>query len=97
IESLQIEIVRRFVENEQVGGLRQELRQQEPIPLAARKRRQLRVELPILEEEVLEIGGDVPRPALHRDGVAGAGQRLPWRRLRIERGAALVEDRGQKV
>src|SRR6185437_8873705 len=50
-----------------------------------------------LEQEILEIRGDVSWPALYGDRVAGARQDRPGCRLRVERGAALIEDGGKKI
>jgi hypothetical protein len=55
IECLYIEIVGRLIEDQQIRCLRQHLRQQEPIALASRQRIHLGLELPLLEQEVLEV------------------------------------------
>ena len=58
-ERLDVEIVRRLVEHEQVGGLREQLGEDHAIALAARQRRDRRQRALGGEQEVREIRDDV--------------------------------------
>ena len=101
VERLDVEVVGRLVEHQQVRLPRHQPRQQQPRPLAARERRDRPPRLRLGEEEVLEVADHVPRLPAHHHLVAAArrvaGQRLPERRLRVERRPVLVEDRRHQV
>ncbi|MPL74802.1 hypothetical protein SDC9_20621 [bioreactor metagenome] len=105
IQRLDVEIVRRLVEDQQVRGLRHDPRKQKPRPFAARQRADRRARLALVEEEVLEIGHHMLRPAAHhhlvglaRDPHVGVVHHpVPERLVEIERGTRLVEDRNLEI
>ena len=101
IQRLDVEIVGRLVEHQQVRLPRHEPREEQPRLLAARQRADGRAGLRLVEQEVLEIAHHVPGLAAHHH-LVGAGptpaspdrrQAVPERRLGVERRARLVEDR----
>ncbi len=58
-ERLDVEVVGRFVEHQQVGGPREQARQQQPVALAARQRAHRRARALGREQESLEIAHHV--------------------------------------
>jgi hypothetical protein len=59
VERVHVEVVGRFVEHQQVGGLGQGAGQQQAVALAARQARDRLAQLGLGEQEVLGVGGDV--------------------------------------
>ena len=92
IERLDVEVVGRLVENEQVGRLRQRPREHEPPPFAAGQFADRRTGLLGRKQEVAHVAHDMAALAIDRDVIAAApGQRVNKGRRRLERGAPLIE------
>ncbi len=92
IERVHVEIVGRFVEHEQVGGLRERDGERQAIALAAGKRGDRLAKLLGGEQEFLGIGGHMARHAAHHDLIAaGRRQRVLQRDVRIDNVAALID------
>ena len=92
VERLQIEIVGRLVQHQQVGRLGERAGQHQAAALAARQRAQRRARLQRREQEILHVAHDVLGLAADRHRVApAAGQRLLQRPLGVEALAALIE------
>ena len=66
VERLEVEIIRRLVEDEDVGRLGEGTRQHQSAALAARKRVKRRARLLGREQEVLQIADDMTRLAPDR-------------------------------
>src|SRR3954471_16201305 len=94
VEGLQVKVVGRLVQHQEVGGFCQRACQHQPAALAARQHLERRAHLFLGEQEVLHVADDVLRLAANHDMVAAAaGQRLGQRRPRIETFTMLVERR----
>ena len=92
VERLDVEVVGRLVENEQVGRLRQRPRKHEPSTLAPGQFSDRRTGLLGREQEVAHVAHDMATLGIDRDVIAAAaGQRVDKRRRRLERGAPLIE------
>ena len=94
LQRLDVEVVRRLVEDEQVPRPQEELREQESRLLAAGERLHGRPRAVGGEEEVLEVAEDVARGPVHHDLVVALGDVLRDALLRVERSAELVEEDG---
>lgn len=70
IQGRNIQIIRRFVENEQVGRLQHELSDQQSRLFAAGQARDRKVELFRSKEEAFRPGGEMDRAALVDDRIA---------------------------
>src|SRR5262249_4805809 len=90
LEGLDVEIVRRLVEDEQVGGLRKETREQQAIALTARERANRRAGAVGAEQGVLEVAGYVAAPALNRHVLAALGDVLDHGLVELESRAKLI-------
>ncbi len=89
---IHVEIVGRLVQHDQVAGLGEQLGQHQPRALAAGQHAHRHGGLPLVEQEVAQIGDDMARPAVDDDGIAaGRRQRLPQRALKVKALPALVE------
>ncbi len=92
VERLQVQVVGRLVQDEQVGRARHRAGQQQPAALAARQLADRRARLLRLEQEVLHVADDVTLLPGHLDLVAvAAGQRVLQAARRVERRALLVQ------
>src|SRR4051812_24888790 len=92
VEGLEVEVVGRLVQHQEVGRFRQRACQHQPAALAARQHLQRRAHLFLGEQEVFHIAHDMLRLAAdHNMVAAAAGERLGQRRLRIETFTMLVE------
>ena len=74
VEGLGVEVIGRFVEHQDVGGLGEEAREQQAVAFAAGEHLGLGAGAGGVEEEVLEVADDVTGAALHRDRIAVAGE-----------------------
>ena len=90
-ERFGVEVVRRLVQHDHVGRLREELGQQHPVPLAARQESHLGAGPLRRKEKILQVADDVPPLAADGDGVVAAGDVVGDRFLAIELAAKLVE------
>src|SRR6478672_4211309 len=90
-ERVDVEIVGRLVEQQQVAALLQQLRQVNPVPLAARQRADLALLPATLEVEPRHIGTrrDLAFPKFNL--VAAAGDLFEHGLVRLERVAALID------
>ena len=77
VERLEVEVVGRFVEYQQVGRLGELASQQQSAAFAARQHADAHVDDLRIEQEVLEIGLHVLAIAAHVDPVAALGEHLP--------------------
>jgi len=93
LERFDVEVVGGLVEHQDVGGAREEAREEQAVPLAAGEHRHLGVGAARREEEVAEIANHVLAPIGRLDpfgaGADGVGDCL----LVVEHGAQLVEVR----
>src|SRR5690606_6762826 len=97
LERLDIEIVRRLVEDEQIRRTREELREDHSIALAARERRNPRHRLLRREQEVREVSDDVLLPAVDRDVIAALADDVHHRLGFVDLAAKLIEVRDLEV
>jgi hypothetical protein len=88
VERLEIEIVGRLVEHQQVRRPGEFAREQQPRALAARQRADLRIDHVRLEQEFLEIAMDVLAHPEHVDPVAALGQHVAHASFRDPSGCA---------
>ena len=72
-QCLRVEIVGRFIEHQDIGGLQEEASQEEPVALASREHLGRHPDPVGGEEEVPEIAVDVARPSLEGDGLRLSG------------------------
>ena len=97
LERLDVEVVGGLIEHEDVGGAREEPREEQAVALAAGEHRHSCVRAARREEEVAEVAHDVLLAARRLDpfraGADGVGDGF----LKIERGAELVEVGGLHV
>ena len=94
VERLDVEIVRRLVEHEQVERPREQPREQQPIALAARQRAHRRARAIGREEKVLQVAEHVLARCRRRSIEVGAvGDAVEHAALRIELLAQLIEVR----
>ncbi len=91
VECLEIEIVGRLVEHQQVRCLGEFARQQQPAALATRQHAHLRIDDCRIEQEILEIALDVLAHPAHVDPVAPLGQHLPDALVGRHHAALLVD------
>ena len=98
IEGVEVEVIGRLVQDQQVARPREEPRKQEARPLAARQARDRHQGLAFVEQEFAQIRHDVLLGAAHHDAVAAIGREgLPEGRLLLQRCAALIEIGGNQV
>ena len=91
LERLEVEIVRRLVEQEKVGGAGEQPRQEKPVPLAAGQRPH-RIPGPARgEQEVAQVPEDVNRLPAHRQVISAVEHRIGDGRVLGEPFAFLVE------
>ena len=94
VERLDVEIVRRLVEHEQVERSREQPREQQPVSLAARQRAHRRARAVGREEKILQIAVHVlRRDPRDLDEVRAVGDAVEHALLGIELLAQLVEVR----
>src|SRR5438876_423134 len=86
-----VEVVRGLVEDQQVGGLAHQARDEDPRLLAARQPAHRHLELLGTEEKAFGPRGDVDGAALEGDGVAVGREGAPQRLLGVEAGPVLLE------
>ena len=91
LQRLRIEIVRRLVEHEYVARFREEPRQQQPVPLAARQRLDRGARPRRIEEKIFEVGNHVPRLAVDRHRRITVGHCILHPQRLVELRAQLVE------
>jgi hypothetical protein len=92
VQRLDVEIVGRFVEDQQVGGPRKRAREDQPRFLAAREFAHRRAGLFRPEQEILHVGDDVLLLAIDDQRLAApVGQEMFQRFVGIEGVAALIE------
>ena len=92
VQRVHVEVVGRFVQHHDIGGLGQGARQQQAVALPAGKAAHRLAQLGLGEQEILGVGDDVARLAAHHDLVAALGQEdVAQRKLRRERPAGLVD------
>ncbi len=91
LERLDVQVVRRFVQDEDVGGPGQQSRQQQPAAFAARERLHRRTGALRGKQEILQIAVDVTSDAADRHGVVAVSDGIHHTALGIERLALLVE------
>ena len=91
IERFQIEIVGRLVQHQQVGSARKFARQQDTATFPAGKGADFRIHHRWVEQEVLEIGGDMLAYAVHVDPVTAFGQNIAHGFLWVEQFALLID------
>ena len=72
-ECFGVEIVRRLVEHDHVGRLREQLGQEHTVPLTARQESHLRAGPLRRKKKILQVADDVPSLAADGDGVVAAG------------------------
>ena len=92
LERRDVEVVRRLVEEQQVGGLEHQPREHGARLLAAGEPADRRLELLGAEEEALRPARDVDAAPLEDDRVAVRGERALERDRGVEARAVLVED-----
>ena len=93
LERLDIEVVGRFVEHQQVGRLAEQASQQEPCPLAARERLDRRARALRAEQEVAEVAQHVAILPIDADELAAFGKVVDDRLLQVQLVTQLVEIR----
>ena len=101
IQRLDVEVIGRLVQHQEVGIARHDPRQQQTRLFTARERADRRARLRLVKEEILEIAHHMARLAPHQDLIRMAtdacgrvlGQAVPERLLRVELRAGLVEHR----
>ena len=91
VESLGVEIVRRFVEHQHVGGLGEESGEEETVTFAAREHLGLGASAGRVEKEVLQVADHVARAALDRDRIAVSSEVLSDGLIVVDLLAHLVE------
>ena len=91
LERRDVQVVRRLVEDQQVGRLAHQARDEDAGLLAAREAADGQLELLGPEQEALGPRGDVDAAALEDDGVALRRERAPERLVGVEARAVLVE------
>jgi len=91
LERFDVEVVGGLVEHQDVGGAREEAREEQAVPLAAGEHRDFRVGAPRREEEVAEVAHDVLPPRGQLDPLGALADGVGHGRFRIERFAQLVE------
>ena len=92
VEGLQIKVVGRLVEHQQVAGVGEALGQRQAVALTPRKRVYRRPRHAFAEQKVPHVGDHVPGMAPHHDLVAAdVGQIVPDRRAGAQAGPHLVE------
>ena len=92
-QRLDVEIVGRLVEHQDVGRPREEPGQQQPVALAARQRLDRRQRALAREQKIREVADDVPRLAVDDDRVVAVVDAVGDRPLGIELLALLIEVR----
>ena len=92
-ERVDVEVVGRLVEQQQVPAATQQLRQMEPVALAARQLGDLLLLVGSLEVEAGDVGAAVDRPVAELDLVLAARDLLPDVLVGVERVARLVDVR----
>lgn len=90
-ERFHVEVVRRLIEHEQVRGLREQAREQQPVALAAREHAHRGAGASGREQEVLQIRGHVPATIARPDPVGTRADGIRDRAIGIELRAQLVE------
>ena len=93
LQRLDVEIVGRLVEHEDVGRPREQPRQQQPVALAARQRLHRRLRALAREQEIRQVADHVTWLAVDDDRVVAAVDGVGDRALRIELLALLIEIR----
>ena len=91
LERLDIEVVGRLVEGQQVAGIEEEAGEEQAVALAPREHLDGCTGAGGLEEEVLQVGEDMARPAVHHDGLAPFGEVLRHALFGIQFRAQLVD------
>ena len=91
IERLEVEVVGRLVEHQQVGAAGELAGEQQARALAARQGADLGVDKAGIEQELLEIALDVLLVPAHLDPVAAVGEDVANLLVRIEQPALLVD------
>ena len=92
-QRVDVEVVRRLVEEEDVAAGAQQLRQVQPVPLAARQILRPLLLVGALEPEPGDILARVDLARAQLDRVLAARDLLPDTRIRVEAGAGLVDVR----
>jgi hypothetical protein len=90
VERLDVEIVRRLVEHQQVERAREQPRQQQPVALPAAQRAHRRARPLGREEEVLQVAEHVPLLAADAHPLAAVGDAVEDAAVRVELLAQLV-------
>ena len=90
-QRVDVEVVGRFVEQQQVAALAQQLGQVDAVAFAARERPDLALLLAALEVEPRHVGARRHRLAAHRQLVEAVGDLVEHGLVRIERVAALID------
>ena len=90
-ERFRIEVVGRLVQDQDIGGDAEELRQKQAIAFTAREGADRRQDLVRRKEEILEITHDMPGDAADEDRVVAVGDILLQGPVFVELGAELIE------
>src|SRR4029079_10803861 len=90
-QRVDVEVVGRLVEEQQVAALLQQLREMDAVPFAARQRADLALLSGALEVEPRDVGARRDLLLAELDFVVAAGDLLEHRLVRIERFAALID------
>ena len=90
LQRVDVEVVGRLVHHQQVGGTREQSRQQQAVAFAAGQRRGRRAQLLRAEQEIPEVAGHVARLAVDDDVIAAVGDVFHHRALELQLRALLV-------
>ncbi len=91
LQRLDVEVVGRFVEHQQVGARGEQACQQQPVALAAREHPDRRPRALRRKEEVAQVGHDVLGPLAAADPLRPGADRLGQCLVTIELGTQLIE------
>ena len=91
LQRLDVEVVGRLVEDQHVGGPREQPREQQPVALAAGQRSHRRLRALARKQEVREVTHDVFRLAVDDDGAVPVVDRVGDRAIGIELFTLLIE------
>jgi hypothetical protein len=93
LEGVDVEVVGRLIEDQDVRGQREQARQQDAIALAAGESAQRRIGARRREQEIRQVAHHVLPAARRLDPLAARADAVGERRLEVERAAHLVEVR----